>query len=127
MEKILFYIFLAVTVGTISIYVISSLLAMRFMGGLSDGETFVEKNYRVVLSGLAAMVVATLVLIGYALVKTGTPWHPLLVVNGVSIVMNAAGLHTMYHKSDHKVSAWLSMATVFVDANLRFVVLYFLM
>ncbi|MDA8210615.1 MAG: hypothetical protein M0021_01830 [Clostridia bacterium] len=127
MEKALFYVFLALIVGTISIYVVSSLLAMHFVGGLSDGETFVGKNYRVVLTGLVAMAVATLVLIGYAFVKTGSLWHPLLVVNGVSLVMNAACLHTMHYKFEYKISAWLSMATVFLDANLRFVVLYFLM
>jgi len=125
MEKNLLYLQAGITIAAIGIYLYSSILGARFIGGLMDGEVFVKSNYRAVLTGLIAMFLAAAALVAYAYIKTKSPWHPLLLVDGISIVLNATCLHTMYHKFDRKISAWIAMATVFIDANLRFIVLYF--
>ncbi len=125
MYEILFYGYVGFTWLAILLYIFAAFYGFRYLTGLSDGSELGTKNYGLVLIGGILMLIATGINISFNQVRSGNWWDPILIVNVVDITLNAASLHTMHWRWNRKWTAWLAVATILIDANLRFIILFF--
>lgn len=124
-EEILFYAYVGLTWLAILLYIFSAYYGFKYLTGLGDGTELGAKNFGIVLISGILMLIATGINITFNQVRSGHWWDPILIVNAVDVLVNAASLHTMQWRWDRKWTAWLAIATVLIDANLRFIILFF--
>ena len=125
MNEILFYAYVGFTWLAIMLYVFSAYYGFKYLTGLSDGTELSVKNYSLVLIGIFLMLISTGINIIFNQVRSGLWWDPILIVNVADMLLNALSLHTMHWRWDRKWTAWLAIATILIDANLRFIILFF--
>lgn len=113
-------------VVAIIMYLIAAFYGVKFLAGFMAGEDLRQKSFSTVLFGLVLMVAATGIGLAIDAMEQRSLWEPVLAVNILDVLLNAAVLHTIYRKWSYRWTAGLSVATLFVDANLRFLLLYFL-
>ncbi|HEX3032232.1 MAG TPA: hypothetical protein VHS59_08325 [Bacillota bacterium] len=125
MTGILPYLNGGFTIAAILVFLTAAFFAVKYLVGFSSGEQLKAKNHPLVLIGGGLMVIASGIAIASRLTQSGQWWDPILLVNLAVIIMAAAVLHTYYHRWDYKWAAWLSVLIIFLDANLRFLVMFF--
>lgn len=110
----------------IIMYLIAAFYGVKFFVGFMAGEELRQKVFSTVLFGLVLMVAATGTGLAISAIEQQPLWEPSLVINILDVLLNAAVLHTIYRKWSYRWTAGLAIASLFIDANLRFVMILFL-
>lgn len=125
MNLFLFYSSISTTWLAILFYIFAAYFSFKFLVGFGKKGELDSKVWSLVITGSLLMVFGTLLTVAFNLSSLGTWWDPILVVNGIDLLLNAACLHTLYWKWPRVWSAWIAVATVLLDSGLRFIVLMF--
>lgn len=125
LERILFYGNVGLNWLAILFYIFAAWFGFKYLSGLSEGSELGSKSFGLVMAGGLLMLAASVVNIAFNLSRNQHWWDPILIVNAVDIFLNAACLHTIHWRMSRRWTAWLSVATILVDANLRFIILFF--
>jgi hypothetical protein len=124
-DAILFYTYLGFTWLAILVYLFAAFYGFRYLTGLGKSTEISSKSLGLVLAGGLLMLIATGVNVAFNVVRSGNWWDAILIVNAADLLINAAFLHTLYWRWNLKWPAWLTIVTILVDANLRFIILFF--
>ncbi len=125
MDQLLFYTSVGFILLAILCYLFAAVVSFKYLTGLGSTTELDSISFGLVLIGAVLMLIASAINIKFNLDSTGNWWDPILIVNSVDILLNLAVLHTIYRNWDRKITAWLTIATLVADANLRFIILYF--